>query len=116
MFLSRNHVGSEERFSSPLTYHAIYLLLKFGLRLESYCIALITDNDISFWLLKLSRLIVHFSSTKYISQKSCNLKGRIENSSVAFFKSVSISRTVINMGKTGFLSLSNLKANDLYTK
>ena len=51
---------------------------------------LITDNGIPFLVLKLSRLVCFFQFNKYCSEKSCILRGKINNACVAFFKSVSI--------------------------
>ena len=53
--------------------------------------ALIKDSGISVLVLKLSRLIeCTFQFKKYFLETSYIFKGRIDNASVAFLKSVSI--------------------------
>ena len=52
--------------------------------------ALITDTSISFLVSKLSGLIILFNSTNMVRKKVCIMRGRVDNASVAFLKSVSL--------------------------
>ena len=58
--------------------------------MTSYCMALITDTGISVFGIEVKQTDCTLQFNKYVSKKSCILKGRIDNASVAFVKSVAI--------------------------
>ena len=73
---------------------------------------LITDTSISVLVLKLSRLIVHFSSTNIFQKKFCILRGRIENACVA---SVSIEFSSLKYFLPSVVSLmTNLACHEIH--